>query len=124
MYVLSVQQFAQGSNRPKNDTPVAEEVKAGIVSKEAKIAPQGGGKVDVEIFQYVFFLATKYLWCKSDGMLSRVPETLPHEVVFTKMHAKKLEYKIATPKTLEEYDAFLFGIPTRYGNMPAQLKVC
>lgn len=23
---------------------------------------------------------------------------------------------------LEEYDAFLFGIPTRYGNFPAQWK--
>lgn len=27
-----------------------------------------------------------------------------------------------TPKILEEYDAFLFGIPTRYGNFPAQYK--
>lgn len=27
-----------------------------------------------------------------------------------------------TPETLEEYDAFLFGIPTRYGNFPAQFK--
>lgn len=25
--------------------------------------------------------------------------------------------------TLKEYDAFLFGIPTRYGNFPAQWKV-
>lgn len=27
-----------------------------------------------------------------------------------------------TPDVLETYDAFLFGIPTRYGNMPAQWK--
>lgn len=26
------------------------------------------------------------------------------------------------PKTLEQYDGFLFGIPTRYGNYPAQFK--
>jgi len=40
------------------------------------------------------------------------------------MHApEKSNYPIATVKTLTEYDAFLFGIPTRYGNMPAQLKV-
>lgn len=27
-----------------------------------------------------------------------------------------------TPEILEGYDAFLFGIPTRYGNFPAQWK--
>lgn len=29
---------------------------------------------------------------------------------------------LASPGTLEEYDGFLFGIPTRYGNFPAQWK--
>ena len=28
----------------------------------------------------------------------------------------------ATPATLEKYDAFLFGIPTRFGNFSAQFK--
>ena len=27
-----------------------------------------------------------------------------------------------TPEVMEGYDAFLFGIPTRYGNFPAQWK--
>ena len=27
-----------------------------------------------------------------------------------------------TPEIMEGYDAFLFGIPTRYGNFPAQWK--
>ncbi|KAF8650744.1 hypothetical protein AX16_005056 [Volvariella volvacea WC 439] len=53
----------------------------------------------------------------------QVPETLSDEIL-TKMHApKKPDYPIANPMTLTEYDAFLFGIPTRYGNMPAQWKV-
>jgi NAD(P)H dehydrogenase (quinone) len=30
---------------------------------------------------------------------------------------------LENPSTLLEYDAFLFGIPTRYGNFPAQWKV-
>ncbi len=39
------------------------------------------------------------------------------------MHAPaKSDYPVADPKTLEKYDAFLFGIPTRYGNFPAQWK--
>lgn len=29
---------------------------------------------------------------------------------------------VATPDTLKAYDAFLFGIPTRYGSYPAQWK--
>lgn len=34
----------------------------------------------------------------------------------------KKDYPIATPETLLAYDAFLFGIPTRYGNQPAQWR--
>lgn len=42
------------------------------------------------------------------------------------MHAppQATDVKILTDAaTLKEYDAFLFGIPTRYGNFPAQWKV-
>ncbi|KAK2765432.1 Minor allergen Cla h 7 [Arachnomyces sp. PD_36] len=52
----------------------------------------------------------------------QIAETLPEEVL-TKMHAPpKSDIPIAEPATLEEYDAVLFGIPTRYGNFPAQWK--
>ncbi|KAA8915564.1 hypothetical protein TRICI_002303 [Trichomonascus ciferrii] len=54
--------------------------------------------------------------------LYQIKETLPEEIL-TKMHAPpKSEDPVATPETLTEYDAFLFGIPTRYGNFPAQWK--
>ena len=54
--------------------------------------------------------------------LYQIPETLTEEIL-AKMHAApKAEDPIANPKTLTEYDAFLFGIPTRYGNFPAQWK--
>jgi NAD(P)H dehydrogenase (quinone) len=40
-----------------------------------------------------------------------------------KMYAPpKKDYPIIDAKTLESYDAFLFGIPTRFGNFPAQWK--
>lgn len=52
----------------------------------------------------------------------RIAETLPQEVL-TKMNAPaKSDIPIADPATLEKYDAILFGIPTRYGNFPAQWK--
>lgn len=54
--------------------------------------------------------------------LFQVAETLPEEVL-TKMHAPpKAEYPTIDPVGLAKYDAVLFGIPTRYGNFPAQLK--
>ncbi|KAF2766927.1 flavo protein WrbA [Teratosphaeria nubilosa] len=56
--------------------------------------------------------------------LYQVPETLPDDIL-TKMHAPAKDSSIPTindPQTLTQYDAFLFGIPTRYGNYPAQWK--
>ena len=39
------------------------------------------------------------------------------------MHAApKPDYPIITPDILATYDGFLFGIPTTYGNFPAQWK--
>jgi len=52
----------------------------------------------------------------------QVAETLSEEVL-AKMHAPpKSDYPIAEPEDLLEFDAILFGIPTRYGNFPAQWK--
>src|SRR5258705_544776 len=55
---------------------------------------------------------------------NRIVETLPQEVL-TKMHAPpKPDYPIIDAEKLATFDAFLLGIPTRYGNFPAQWKVC
>jgi NAD(P)H dehydrogenase (quinone) len=52
----------------------------------------------------------------------RVQETLSEEIL-GKMHAPpKSDLPIITPDILAGYDAFLLGIPTRYGNMPGQWK--
>lgn len=55
--------------------------------------------------------------------LFQVAETLPQEVL-TLMHAPAQDTSVPVidAGTLEKYDAFLFGIPTRYGNFPAQWK--
>jgi NAD(P)H dehydrogenase (quinone) len=54
---------------------------------------------------------------------NRIPETLPDEVL-AKMHAPpKPGYPIIDAAKLATFDAFLIGIPTRYGNFPAQWKV-
>ncbi|KAJ6115084.1 hypothetical protein N7486_000862 [Penicillium sp. IBT 16267x] len=52
----------------------------------------------------------------------QVAETLSDEVL-QKMHAPpKSSYPVIDVQKLLEYDAVLFGVPTRYGNFPAQWK--
>ena len=52
----------------------------------------------------------------------QVPETLSPEVVKALGGIEKPNYPIATRDTLLEFDAFLFGIPTRFGNFPTEWK--
>ena len=54
--------------------------------------------------------------------IKRVPETVPEEVA-KKAHMK-LDQKapIATMAELAHYDAIIFGVPTRFGNMAGQMR--
>lgn len=54
--------------------------------------------------------------------LKRVPETIPPDAA--KQHGVKLDQAapVASPKELSDYDAIIFGSPTRFGNMTAQMR--
>jgi NAD(P)H dehydrogenase (quinone) len=54
--------------------------------------------------------------------IKRVPETMPPDVA--KKHGAKPDQvaPVADPKELANYDAILFGTPTRFGNMAAQMR--
>lgn len=54
--------------------------------------------------------------------VKRVPETMPEDVA--KRSGAKLDQAapVATPAELAEYDAIIFGTPTRFGNMAAQMR--
>lgn len=58
----------------------------------------------------------------AEAVVKRVAETLPAEI--TKKMGMKTEQKapIATIDELPGYDAIIFGSPTRFGNMTAQMK--
>jgi len=71
---------------------LAESVKAGV--------EEAGGKT--QIFQ--------------------VKETLPEDVLGKLGAPAKPSYEIFQPQDLTQYDAFLFGVPTRFGSFPAQWK--
>ncbi len=56
------------------------------------------------------------------AVVKRVPETVPLEIA-QQMHFKLDQAApIATVDELADYDAIIFGTPTRYGNMAAQMK--
>ena len=58
----------------------------------------------------------------ADAVIKRVPELVPEDVA-RKSHFK-LDQKapVATVAELADYDAIIIGVPTRFGNMAAQMK--
>ena len=54
--------------------------------------------------------------------VKRVPELMPEAVA--KKYGAKLDQAapVASPKELGDYDAIIFGTPTRFGNMAAQMR--
>ncbi|MHB1303981.1 MAG: NAD(P)H:quinone oxidoreductase [Acidiphilium sp.] len=54
--------------------------------------------------------------------VKRVPETMPEETLKS-IHAKTGQpAPVATPNELADYDAIIFGTPTRFGNMCGQMR--
>jgi NAD(P)H dehydrogenase (quinone) len=76
----------------------------GHIEKMAEAAAQGARDAGAEV------------------AVKRVPELVPEEI------ARKSHFKldqaapIATVTELPNYDAIIIGVPTRFGNMPAQMK--
>ena len=58
----------------------------------------------------------------TEAVVKRVSELMPRDVA--EKAGVKLDQKapIARPDELADYDAILFGTPTRYGNMAAQMR--
>ena len=58
----------------------------------------------------------------AEAVVKRVPETVPDEIA--RKSGFKLEQKapVATVEELADYDAVIFGTPTRFGNMAGQMK--
>jgi NAD(P)H dehydrogenase (quinone) len=54
--------------------------------------------------------------------VKRVPELMSDEVARTAGAKTNQSAPVASPKELGDYDAFIFGTPTRFGNMAAQMR--
>ncbi len=58
----------------------------------------------------------------AEAVVKRVPETVPHDVASASHYKLEQAAPVASVDELPDYDAILFGTPTRYGNMTAQMK--
>jgi NAD(P)H dehydrogenase (quinone) len=57
-----------------------------------------------------------------EAVLKRVPETMMEEQCLAAGMKFAQDAPIATPGELADYDAIIFGTPTRFGNMAAQMR--
>lgn len=58
----------------------------------------------------------------ADVTIKRVPELVPPEVAKAAHYKLDQDAPIAEPLELENYDAIIFGVSTRYGAMASQMK--
>ncbi|AAB90893.1 MULTISPECIES: NAD(P)H:quinone oxidoreductase [Archaeoglobus] len=59
--------------------------------------------------------------------VKRVPETIPAEILeknpgYVKVREELESFEVARPEELQDYDAIIFGSPTRFGVMSSQMK--
>jgi NAD(P)H dehydrogenase (quinone) len=54
--------------------------------------------------------------------VKRVPELVPDDVARKSGYKLDQEAPIAVPQEIADYDAIIFGTPTRFGNMCAQMR--
>jgi NAD(P)H dehydrogenase (quinone) len=59
---------------------------------------------------------------ESRVVIKRVAELVPRDVAIASGFRLDQAAPVATPDELEQYDAILFGTPTRFGNMAAQMR--
>lgn len=58
----------------------------------------------------------------AEVVVKRVPELVPEEIARQSHYKLDQKAPVATVDELPTYDAIIFGTPTRYGNMAAQMK--
>ena len=58
----------------------------------------------------------------TDVTIKRVPELVPEDLARKSGMKIDQDAPIASPNELADYDAIIFGTPTRYGNMAAQMR--
>lgn len=59
---------------------------------------------------------------KTRVVVKRVPELVPPEICKTSGFVLDQPAAVAVPDELGQYDAIIFGTPTRFGNMAAQMR--
>ncbi|KAJ7444614.1 flavoprotein-like protein [Mycena galericulata] len=116
---------AAASTAPSKEPATAK----GSAATTLAEAPATGPKVAIIIYSMYGHIAKMAESAKAgieeaggSATMYQVAETLPQDVL-DKMYAPpKPAFPIITADELAKYDAFLMGVPSRFGNFPAQWK--
>lgn len=57
-----------------------------------------------------------------EAVIHQVAETLPPEILAKIKPVPRADHPIIRPEELPDFDGLIFGIPTRFGMMPSQIK--
>lgn len=58
----------------------------------------------------------------TEVIIKRVPETMPEDAFKNAGGKSDQDAPVASPTELADYDAIIFGVPTRFGNMSGQMR--
>ncbi|TCD66324.1 Minor allergen Alt a 7 [Steccherinum ochraceum] len=124
-----VEQKKASTSTPSSSKPAKNGSATPVVSSTAPATKKMAPKVAIVIYTMYGHIAklaeaikTGIQEAGGSATIFQIAETLPANVLEA-MHAPaKPSYPILSPDKLVDYDAFVFGIPTRYGNFPAQWK--
>jgi NAD(P)H dehydrogenase (quinone) len=58
----------------------------------------------------------------TEAVIKRVPELVPEDIARNSGFRLDQPAPLASVAALPDYDAIIIGVPTRFGNMPAQMK--
>ncbi|KAI0699798.1 flavoprotein WrbA [Cytidiella melzeri] len=120
---------AKPQSATNGKTETARPAEAASATTKAEETPKAAPRVAIIIYSMYGHItgmaeAVKGGVEKAGGKVTiyQIAETLPQEVL-DKMYAPaKPDYPVLEPADLANFDAFILGIPTRFGNFPNQWK--
>ncbi len=87
------------------------------------IEPAGGSATICQWVPFPYRILLTMRTASSPCFLAqRISETLPKELLARLGAPPKPNYPVIAPCDLVKFDAFILGIPTRYGNFPVQCE--
>eukprot|EP00951_Prasinocladus_malaysianus_P032156 scaffold311831_cov23-Prasinocladus_malaysianus.AAC.1 len=126
--------FSKPAEKPDKEESKAVKPAGSNEPKAAKAVDDNEQKVKMPVVYVIYYSMYGHIKTMADTVAAglkeagidvkmfQVPETLPEEVLGKMGAPPKSDDPIITADKLPEADGFVFGVPTRFGMMAAQMK--